>query len=444
MVLPWLVAPNLQADSFAGAEWLRDTVFKGVPPGSVLSPKPVRQDHLSLTNIHTYFRKEIELPAKPVKALLDITGDDYYKFYVNGQFVVQGPEPGYPFAQPYYAIDISRFLDQGRNCLASHAYYHGLVCRAWNSGDNRSGFMLTLDLTFPDGSTAHYATDPTWKCLTSRTFSANRTFGYDTQFNENIDMRLEPIGWRENGFDDADWLVPLCGRQDHVFVKQITPPLEHERVEPALVKQLGAGHYFFDFGGEIVGHTRLRLHGSAGQVVTVRHGEELAGPFQVRYQMRCNCIYEDHVTLSGGGDLAEFYDYRGFRYLELSNAPAKPEVWVDVRHHPFDESASEFKSSDDLLNRIWDLSKRGIEMGCQGVFVDCPTREKGQYTGDTYLTALSQLILTADPSLARKALKDFQQSQRFDAGLLAVAPGSYRQELAEWSFCWVFLLRYYY
>ncbi len=119
-------------------------------------------------------------------------------------------------------------------------------------------------------------------------------------------------------------------------------------------------------------------------------------------------------------------------------------MWVDVRHHPFDAAASSFHSSNELLNRIWKMCKRGVRMGCQDVIVDCPTREKGQYMGDTYMTALSQLILTADPTLTRKAIRDYRLSQRFDDGMLAVAPGGFRQELAEWSLLWPVLLRYYY
>jgi hypothetical protein len=132
--------------------------------------------------------------------------------------------------------------------------------------------------------------------------------------------------------------------------------------------------------------------------------------------MRCNCNYADTVTLSGRDDVAEFYDYRGFRCIEILNAPIRPQVWVDVRHYPFDAGASDFECSEPLLGEIWTISKHGVRLGSQDVFVDCPTREKGQYIGDTYMTVLSQLILTGDPALTRGAIRDFQLTQRFDPG----------------------------
>ncbi|MFA6566822.1 MAG: hypothetical protein WCS96_01290, partial [Victivallales bacterium] len=60
-----------------------------------------------LNNIHTYFRKEITIDQSPVRAVLYITGDDTFKFYINGRFFVQGPEPGYPFAHPYYVLPVT-------------------------------------------------------------------------------------------------------------------------------------------------------------------------------------------------------------------------------------------------------------------------------------------------------------------------------------------------
>lgn len=436
-------------DLINSAGWLRDPRFHDAQAGDVLMPAeqvtgelegvhvlfdiPRTPGTKGTPNAHTYFRKEVVLDQAPARAVLSITGDDTFKFYLNGRFCVQGPERGYPFAHPYYTLPVTDHLKVGRNCLAAHVYYHGVYARAFNSGDNRSGFLMVLELTFADGSQACYSTDSSWKCFRSHTYSASVLFGYGTQFNENMDLRNEPVGWRDVGFDDATWEAPLVQRQDHTFIPAIAAPLAHWRADPVKVEPRGEGRWFFDFGQEVVGHTRIRLRGSAGHVIVVRHGEELNPDGSVRQNMRCNCVYEDAITLSGRDDVAEFYDYRGFRYIEILNAPVQPQVWVDVRHYPFDAAASEFECSEPLLNDVWRMCKHGIRLGSQDVFVDCPTREKGQYTGDTYMTVLSQLVLTGDPALTRKAIRDFQLSQRFDPGLLAVAPGSRRQELAEWS-----------
>lgn len=427
-----------------GAKWLRHPVFAEYQPLGVFDTfKTVESKKTPLSNVHTYFRKDITLPAAPVRAVATVTADDLYTLYINGEFADHGPARTYPFVHPYVEVDVTPLLREGKNCIAAHTYYHGVATRAFNSADNRAGFLLKLELTMPDGSRT-VVTDESWRCLRSPTFSSDKMFGYQTQFNENMDLRAEPAGWRLSNFDDAGWETPLVDRQDHTFVPSPIPTLERWRAEPVIAKEKEPGRWFYDFGQEIAGHTRIAVRGEAGHVMTVWHGEELSAPETVRHDMRANCDYSDQITLSGREDLVEFYDYRAFRYVEILDAPEPPEVWVDVRHYPLDKSKVSLESSDEQLNAIWKICVEAIRMGCQSVITDCPTREKGQYTGDTYMTVLTQLLLTGDPALARKAIREFQYTQRYDDGLLCVAPGGFWQELAEWSLLWPVMLEYYY
>ena len=433
------------ADVFEGAEWIRHPIFEGHEPIDVYhKEKAPAPPNPGPRNVHTFFRKETVLPAAPKRAILWVTGDDYYKLYLNGAFVVQGPEPGYPFAHPYYVLDVTEHLAAGPNCIAAHGYYQGLRNRVWNSGDNRAGFIAILDILDEGGGITRVATDGSWRCLRCKAFPSDTTIGYQTQFAEPIDMRQIPKGWRLPGFDDAGWAPPLVGRQDHEFVRQLTPPLEHRRAEPVHVAARGEGRFLYDFGAEIVGETRIHMQGPEGHVLEVRHGEELTETGEVRFGLRARCDYQEFPVLSGKDDTIEFYDYRGFRYIEILNAPSAPEVWVNVRHHPFDVDAAVFSAPDRLAMRIWELCKNGVRYGCQGGFLDCPTREKGQYLGDALITGRAHLVLTADGSLNKKALQDFRFSQRICPGMMAVAPGSLMQEIAEYSLQWPLALLNYY
>lgn len=443
VVLSSVAGPDPEV--FGAAQWLRDPVFAGATVMDFYHrDKEKAPEPSGPANVHTLFRKEIEVRGKVKSAFLAITGDDCYKFSINGFRVVQGPESGYPFAHPYYWLDIAEFLEPGVNCLASHAYYQGLRNRVWNSGDNRSGFILCLDIVYEDGTSERIVTDDTWKCFPLKAFPTGDTIGYKTQFAENIDMRLFPAGWNLPGFDDSAWSKPLIGAQDHVFVKQVTPPLQIVKTSPRTVKKLGEGHYFYDFGQEITGCARIRIKGEEGQVITVRHGEELMGPDSVRWMLRANCNYQEKPILSGREDLIQFYDYKAFRYIEILDAPAEPELWVDVRHCPFDPARSAFQCADKRVENIWSICRNGVQMGSQGGFLDCPSREKGQYLGDAVITGRSHLWLTGDPLLNKKCLYDFALSARIHPGLMAVAPGSFMQEIAEYSLQYPLMLKEYY
>ena len=92
-------------------------------------------------NRHILFRKKFHL-ADTKNAMLKITADDYYKLYINGQFVTQGPAAGYPNAYYYNELDVSKYLQKGKNTFAVHTYYQGLINRVWVSGDQKTMFVF--------------------------------------------------------------------------------------------------------------------------------------------------------------------------------------------------------------------------------------------------------------------------------------------------------------
>jgi hypothetical protein len=104
-----------------------------------------------------------------------------------------------------------------------------------------------------------------------------------------------------------------------------------------------------------------------------------------------------------------------------------------VRHYPWPADHCRFTSSDELLNRIWDLCLESLRWCAQEVHVDCPTREKGQYLGDLPHFAQTHVLLTRDLRLFRKSLIQFGDTSHITPGLLSIAPGNFIQEIADFS-----------
>lgn len=433
------------------ARWIMDRAFVGLPPIDLyrkeLESGPRSVHKTGLTNRHMFARKEFTLHEKPQKAVLDITGDDYYKVYVNGRFVGQGPAQGSPFHYYYNRYDIASFLQKGINTIAVHVYYHGLVCHAYNSGDYRQGLIAELTA---DGIIAA-KTDRSWKYRSTEEYGRGSAIGYDTQFSEHVDCRLRTPGWREAGFDDSKWSrAAEHGQDDHHFCLQPTPPVSVYEQLPLHVTALGDEGYQIDFGQEITGQLSLRARGSAGQIVEIRCGEELDDDGRVRYDMRCNCRYQDFWTLSGReDDMSEFFDYKAFRYAEVL---AGVGVTLDtgsfravVRHYPFEAGACTFETSNPRLNAIWAICSNGVKYGSQEHYVDCPSREKGQYLGDNTVITHAHAYASGDLRLFRKSLQDFALlAERVCPGMMAVASGSYMQEIADFSLQWPMQLLQYY
>ncbi len=439
------------------ARWLQDPVFEGLPYRECVHPDRRPENDGEIQNVHTFFRRAFFLEARAIRAArLYCTADDCYKLYVNGVFVGTGPAPAYPARFPYNAWDVTPFLRSGeQNAIGLHAFYHGMHSLTYPSGDNLQGALVQLEIEFDDQAPGTAATvvlvsDQQWRFLRTDAYACSHVFGYQTSFAEDIDLRKLPRGWSRPEFDDSDWQTPLAGDvpSRYQLVPQGTPAVDVFKRHPVRIVRKGDGHYFIDFGSELAGSTVFMVSGPAGHTVEIRHGEELFEADTVRYDMRCNCRYQEFCTLSGQPDEElEFFDYKGFRYVEVLQwpEPMTPErVWALERHYPFPESASRFESSNHLLNDIWKVCRNGVRVGTMDTYLDCPTREKGGFMGDGFITGMSHLILTGDARILRKFLLDMASTQDYCPGLHSTGLNYVNGELAEYSLLWPVLLEYYY
>lgn len=428
--------------------WICAQEFLNAPPQNVFrketAPKSSFVHPEDRKNVHMLVRREFSLPAFS-SAILHITADDYYKLYVNGVFVAQGPTPGYYFHYYYNTIDLSSYLKEGENIIALDVYYQGLINRVWNSGDMRQGCIADLVI---DGKTV-LSTDKRWKYILSRAYTCRRELGYSTQYLEDYDSRLEEKGWETLGFQDGHWHA--CRTKfytDYIFSSHPAPVIPVYSVKPEVLSPLENGRVVYDFGKEVTGTLAIRARGGKGRKIRILCGEELEEGTRdsVRYHMRCNCDYEEFWTLDDGECLLRQYDYKAFRYvcLEMEEGVELLELSGSIRHFPMDDALCTLETSDKVLKSVFELCKNGVKCGSQEVYVDCPSREKGQYAGDMTITTISQLYLSGDPYLYRKALENQMQSAFVCDGLLTVTPGSLMQEIADYSFQFPMIaLRYY-
>ncbi|NQX58100.1 family 78 glycoside hydrolase catalytic domain [Paenibacillus qinlingensis] len=434
------------------ADWLTDRAFINLDKSYLyhkeLETVVIEPYIPDLQHHHWYVRNVCMLDDKMMnedQIWLQLTADDYYKLYINGEFVAQGPAQSDANHYYYNRIDVRSFLKVGKNVIAVHVYYQGLLNRVYNSADNRQGLIAELWA----GENLLVKTDRTWKVKRINDNRPGVTFGYDTQFTEHVDARQTERGWTEVGYDDSDWeQAEAAEHTDYTFVQQPTPLLAVYKKQPTHVERLAPGHYLIDFGGELTGQFAMNAHGIAGDQVHIFSGEELLpGDNAVRYDMRCNCLYHDQWTLSGDLDVFETYDYKAFRYVEVKGPEEalRPDSFhAVVRHYPFDEQSCVLHSSDELMNQIFDICKNGVRYGSQENFVDCPSREKGQYLGDNTIIGHSHMLLSGDLRLYRKAIEQFGRSSFVCEGLMAVVPGHFMQEIADFSLQWPMQVMQYY
>ena len=394
-----------------------------------LSPNPAEKHAESLCNRHILFRKKAVF-GKASKAILKITADDYFKLYINGVYVTQGPPPSYPNHYYFMEIDVTFFLKEGVNTFAVHTYYQGLINRVWVSGDLRSMFWCELYL---DGKIA-LVSDESWLTATHTGYSSCGIIGYETAFAERYDSSAKEVGFEKELFDDSQWKPASIYKQtDYILQKSPIQPLSVYFKKPIYTERKGEV-LFVDFGQEMVGYLRAKAKGKQGDKILLRFGEELNPDGSVRFDMRCNCRYEEEWILSGKEDVLDQFDYKAFRYCEIMipEGASVRDVEMQVRHYPYEKKAV-YETDNEQLRKVLQLCENTIKYGTQEVFVDCPTREKGQYLGDVCVSGRAQCVLTGDTTLIKKAIIDFCGSAFICKGVMAVSTSSFMQEIADYS-----------
>jgi len=200
---------------------------------------------------------------------------------------------------------------------------------------------------------------------------------------------------------------------------------------PMEIREVARGVFLADFGRVAFGNLSLHPMASAGDAnrsaqneVTVRFGEALKNgrvdtqpPGSVRYA-------EVKVVLKGSAAtrVAPPADARNtkppavptppgwgvllpFRWVEVEGWPGELRVDEIRRLAAFDstwhDEAAAFRSSDETLNKIWDLCHYSIKATTfAGIFVD-GDRERLAYEADAYLNQLGYYAGDADARMVR-------------------------------------------
>jgi hypothetical protein len=207
---------------------------------------------------------------------------------------------------------------------------------------------------------------------------------------------------------------------------------------PVQITRIGNGVMLVDFGRVAFGNVRFSPPTGATNTITVHFGEDFKQgrinrnpPGSVRYA-------STEITLSGSAAViaAPLADRRNtnqppalLKPEELGVVlpavltppewgPILPFRWVEVDGWPGDlspdqitrraafatawnDEAAYFRSSDDMLNRIWELCHYSIKATTfAGVFVD-GDRERIPYEADAYLNQLSYYAVSDDVQMPR-------------------------------------------
>ena len=96
-------------------------VFGGAPAASWIAPPDTPGDAYGVF----HFRRTLELPSRPERFTVHVSGDNRYRLFVNGQQVSSGPQRSDLMHWRYETLDLAPHLRAGKNVLAALVWNWG-------------------------------------------------------------------------------------------------------------------------------------------------------------------------------------------------------------------------------------------------------------------------------------------------------------------------------
>lgn len=378
------------------------------------------------------YRKEFVLDEPVESARIYASALGLYELRLNGTRVGDSYfTPGWTSYQKrvqYQSYDVTAILRRGKNAIGAmlgNGWYAGYIAWSGEKGfyGKKRALILQLHVRYQNGQEAVVYSDGSWKCCYGPVRMSEIYHG------ETYDARLSPDGWDAPGFSDIDW-------QNDVIYPHTKSVLTAQENEPVKIMQelpvqklypAPNGETILDFGQELTGFVRLRVHGDRGDRIQLRHGEILDADGNLYTDNLRGAKQTTQYILKGTGTeiYAPHFTYQGFRYVAVSgdiqNLRAE-DFTACVLYSAMPQSGS-FSCSNEQVNQL----QHNIRWSQMGNFLDVPTdcpqrAERHGWTGDAQMFIRTACFNTDSILFYSKWLNDLRADQLPDGGVPHVIP----------------------
>ena len=483
-------------DAFSG-RWRARWIWCEAPRIEALAGTPFERK-ASPQCVTACFRRSFSLDSVPASVPARFTADSRYVLWVNEAEVARGPVRCNGRRLRYDAVDLAPRFRRGANVIAVLARFFGRANPWWAPVPatlqlGAGAFLFEARL----GSST-LASDAAWRALRADGYAELAAAGIGGMAAELFDARELPADWRAADFDDTSWTPALelaansigfAGSHEppsHPYGPLLPRPIAPLGCTPRAVRRLRvatapAGKLEPDPVAQVLADQRsggaprevsrdwpLALAGDADAVtlVALDFGEVVSGTVLLELDApagtRVDAAAAERATpdgrlapedehagfryvARGRDDRFETFQPLGLRHLGLSIRAYGPvalrALAVHERLHPRPAGAGPFfECSDPLLNRIFAVGRRSVDLNSHDAYLDCPTREQRAWTGDFVVHQMVDFATHPDWRLALWNV-ELAASPRAD-GMLPMAAGGDIEHLdaafiPDWALHWI-------
>ncbi|MCX7715288.1 MAG: alpha-rhamnosidase [Clostridia bacterium] len=167
---------------------------------------------------------------------------------------------------------------------------------------------------------------------------------------------------------------------------------KYKKILP-LEKTVQKGGVLYDFGKETFARIVFK---KLSKNITVFFGESEYEALDTKN----NCQYEAF----GVEDIDKNFEAKAFRYIYIPDI-GENEVDFDAYYEYLPvEKKGAFESSDDMLNKIWNVSADTLELNSREFFLDGIKRDRWVWSGDSYQSYFVNRYLFFDEDIVRRTI----------------------------------------
>lgn len=428
------------------------------------------------------FQRQFDLDAVPPSFPVQITADNRFILFVNGQRVASGPSMGDVANWRISSLDLAPYLQPGRNILTAQVWNFvkpAPVLPPDPTKQQKAAFTA-FEMMHQTGPVAQQSvatgfwlrgpagisTDaPGWQTAIDPSRSAGsgqkqvRRWYYAAGAPETLDASIAPGDWTNAvPAPEAAARTLVADRLPQQrfspvpagkVVRTDLPAAKGFPTRPVTVPANSKVTLLLQREAMVSAYPELALSGGAGAQVKLTYAEALYDEKFIKADR--NLIGDrkpvgitDSITADGRSLSFMPLWWRTWRYLEIEvttkDAPLTLEkLSVFETGYPF-QKVAKFESSDPELDRIWHIGWRTAEVDAHETYMDTSFWEQLQYAGDTRLQMLISYAVSGDPRLAEQAIDAFASSNT-DGGLIEAAyPTRRPNAIAPFSLLWVGML----
>ncbi len=338
------------------------------------------------------FKKSFTVKNGIKKAEMLICGLGLFELKINGKLpddtILNPAHTQYNRTVLYRVFDVSELLISGENEITvelGNSFFNETTnVWNWDKASWRSAPKLIADLNidYENGESEIIFTDENWECTLDGPIVKNSIY-----YGEVHDLRKNKFKWGK---------AILVDDPEGELKPQNMPPIRRiGEFKPEEIINKGNGTYLIIAPEMITGWARLDLKLPLDTEIKVVYSENLNNKGYIqkigKYEGHDGPWWPDEYIQQdifiGNGELCELepkFSYKGFKYIQVENCPVEitNENIIIYRVANDMEVISEFKCSNESLNKLHEIMQRTLFNNFQGKPTDTPVWEKNGWLGD--------------------------------------------------------------